>query len=99
MVDLVVRGGHLIDGTGRPQFKADLVIDDGKIEYAGDASSVEATRTVDAQGKVVCPGFIDIHSHSDFPLYVDGSAQSGVRQGLTTDLKQTNHGHQGPQVP
>jgi N-acyl-D-amino-acid deacylase len=94
LADLIVRGGSLIDGAGAPARDADLVVDDGKITLVGDAANVEAARTVDAHGKTVCPGFIDIHNHSDFPLYVDGLAQSGVRQGLTT-LVTGNCGH-GP---
>ena len=94
MADLVVRGGSLIDGDGAPARPADLVVDRGRIVHVGDASTIEGARTIDATGKTVCPGFIDIHSHSDFPLYVDGLAQSGVRQGLTT-LVTGNCGH-GP---
>ena len=94
MPDLIVRNGNLIDGTGAPARDADLVIDGGEIVLVGDASAIEGARTIDARGRTVCPGFIDIHSHSDFPLYVDGLAQSGVRQGLTT-LVTGNCGH-GP---
>ncbi len=94
MADLIVRNGNLIDGTGAPARDADLVIDGGEIVLVGDASAIEGARTIDARGRTVCPGFIDIHSHSDFPLYVDGLAQSGVRQGLTT-LVTGNCGH-GP---
>ena len=81
---MIIRGGTVIDGTGRPGFQADVVIARGRVEYIGRAEDVDESRTWDATGKIVCPGFIDIHSHADFPLYVDGLAQSGVRQGLTT---------------
>ena len=91
---MVIRGGRIIDGTGRPSFDADLVIDQGRIRYVGSAADIEGTRTYDATGRVVCPGFIDIHSHTDFPLYVDGFAQSGIRQGLTSVVS-GNCGH-GP---
>ena len=90
MDDFVIRGGRVIDGTGSPAAKADVVVDGGRIGAAG----VEAMRVWDASGKVVCPGFIDVHSHADFPIYVDGFAQSGVRQGVTT-LVTGNCGH-GP---
>ena len=86
MADLTILGGTIIDGTGEPGFRADLVIDQGKIVRIGDASEIEGPRTWDAFGKVVSPGFIDIHSHADFPLYVDGLAQSGIRQGLTASV-------------
>jgi N-acyl-D-amino-acid deacylase len=91
---MVIRGGKVVDGTGRPGFEADLVIDRGRIRYVGRAPDIEGSGTHQAAGKVVCPGFIDIHSHADFPLYVDGFAQSGVRQGLTTVVT-GNCGH-GP---
>jgi N-acyl-D-amino-acid deacylase len=91
---MVIRGGRIVDGTGRPGFDADLVINKGRVRYVGDASGIEDADTWDATGKVVCPGFIDIHNHSDFPIYADGLAQSGVRQGLTTVVT-GNCGH-GP---
>ena len=94
MVDLIIRNGIVIDGTGKERFKADIIVDDGRIQYVGSADSIEALKEIDASGQIVCPGFIDIHSHSDFPIYVDGYAQSGVRQGLTT-LVTGNCGH-GP---
>ena len=94
MADLVVRNGSLIDGTGAPARDADLVVEGGKIVHVGDASTIEGARTIDATGKTVCPGFIDVHSPAAFPLYVHGLAQSGVRQGLTT-LVTGNCGH-GP---
>ena len=84
MVDVIIRGGRVIDGTGKPGFDADVVINKGRIRYVGDASGIEGMRTWNARGRVVCPGFIDIHNHSDLTLYADGFAQSGVRQGLTT---------------
>ena len=94
MVDMVVRGAKVVDGTGKPGFDADVVVDNGRIRYVGTAADIEASRTFDAGGRVLCPGFIDIHSHADFTLYVDGLAQSGVRQGLTTVVT-GNCGH-GP---
>ena len=94
MVDMIIRRGTVVDGTGSPGFDADVVVNRGRIRYIGDASEIEGTITWDAGGRVVCPGFVDIHSHSDFPLYVDGFAQSGVRQGITT-LVTGNCGH-GP---
>ena len=86
MADLIISGGTVIDGTGCPRYPADVVVDRGRIVLVGDASGLEGVPTWDASGRIVSPGFIDIHSHSDFPLYVDGLAQSGVRQGLTTSV-------------
>ena len=94
MVDLVIRNGDVIDGTGTPAVKCDVAVANGKIELVGDASGMQADREWDAEGKTVCPGFIDIHSHSDFTLIANRNAESGVRQGITTVVT-GNCGH-GP---
>ena len=84
MIDLIIKNGKIIDGTGEPPYTSDIAVDNGKIIQIGDSSSLNSKKTYDVTGKTVTPGFIDIHTHSDFPLFVDGSAQSGIRQGLTT---------------
>ena len=94
MIDLVVRNATVLDGSGSPPFVGDVAVVGGRVELVGDAGGVEAARVIDATGKAVSPGFIDVHSHADFPIYVDGLAQSGIRQGLTT-LVTGNCGH-GP---
>ena len=71
MLDLVFVGGEVIDGTGRPGIRADLGVRDGRIAAIGDLSGVECRERVDARGKVVCPGFIDMHTHSDLTLLVE----------------------------
>ena len=84
MIDLIIKNGKIIDGTGKPAYISDIAVDNCKIIQIGDSSNLSSKKTYDATGKIVTPGFIDIHTHSDFPLYVDGTAQSGIRQGLTT---------------
>ncbi len=84
MADLTITGGTVVDGTGEPGRRADVVIDRGRIALVGNASEIESARTWDASGRTVSPGFIDIHSHADFTLFVDGLAQSGIRQGLAS---------------
>ena len=86
MLDLIVRGGTVVDGTGAPRFQADVAVEDGKIVAIGELADAEATRQLDATGMLVTPGFIDIHSHSDFTLLVDPRAQSQIFQGVTTEL-------------
>ena len=83
--DLVIRGGRIVDGTGNPWFNGDVAISGDRIAAVG---RVEGTtdRDIDAKGLVVAPGFIDIHSHSDFLLLEDGYAQSKIRQGVTTEI-------------
>jgi N-acyl-D-amino-acid deacylase len=82
--DLLVRGGRIADGTGNPSFLGDVGIRDGHIAAVGKLAGATATRTIDATGLVVAPGFVDMHNHSDATLLVDGDGQSMIRQGVTT---------------
>ena len=83
-VDLVVRGGLVHDGTGAEPFAADVAVKDGRIVEVG---RVEADGPeLDAGGLVVAPGFVDLHSHSDYTLLVDPRAVSAVHQGVTTEV-------------
>ena len=84
--DLVIRGGKIVDGTGNPWFRADVAIVEDRIAALGDVPAGTGKAEIDAQGLVVAPGFIDMHSHSDRTLLVDGDAQSKIRQGVTTDI-------------
>ena len=83
--DLLIRNGHVIDGTGAPWFQADIAITGDRIVYVGRAP-VKAKRVIDVHGQVVSPGFIDMHSHSEFGLSLDGRALSKVTQGITTEV-------------
>lgn len=85
-VDLMVRGGTVVDGTGNPRFRADVGVKSGAIVAVGDLSAIRAARVLDASHLLVAPGFIDIHSHSDFTLLVDARAQSSIGQGVTTEV-------------
>ena len=104
--DLLVRGGRVLDGTGNPWFRADIGVRDGRILAIGTLEGATAARTIDATGRYVSPGFIDIHSHAD-----DGNAQIGgstirtdqlerkaapnvVSQGVTTVV--VNHDGRSP---
>jgi len=82
---LVIRNGRVVDGSGNPWFYGDIGIQDDKIAYIGKLGGVQARKTIHADGQIVAPGFIDIHTHSDFPLVADGYAQGHVRQGVTTE--------------
>lgn len=84
MIDLIIRNGQVVDGTGTSAYSGDVVIHGGKIERVGDASGLESAHIWDAGGMTVCPGFIDIHSHSDLTLIANRNAESGIRQGITT---------------
>jgi N-acyl-D-aspartate/D-glutamate deacylase len=84
--DVIVRGGKIVDGTGNPWFVGDVAIRGDRIAAIDRALSATAVRELDASGKVVCPGFIDMHSHSDYLLLEDGNAESKIRQGVTTEI-------------
>jgi N-acyl-D-amino-acid deacylase len=87
MFDLVIRNATLIDGTGSPSRASDVGVARGKITALGKIpADVPAERTVDATGKVLSPGFIDIHTHSDLTLIEDGLGESKLRQGVTTEV-------------
>ena len=68
MDDLLIRGGEVIDGTGAAARRADVAVGDGRIVTIGDCAGREALTVIGASGQVVAPGFIDIHTHSDFTL-------------------------------
>jgi len=84
--DVIIANGSVVDGSGNPWYRADVALRDGRIVAIGRIDRGAATTVVDATGKVVAPGFIDLHTHSDIPLVVDGTAQSKVRQGVTLDV-------------
>ena len=86
MDDILIRGGYVIDGTGAPGREADVVLQGGRIAAIEPRSGRSARRTIDVRGQVVAPGFIDIHTHSDFTLPLNPRAESKIRQGVTTEV-------------
>lgn len=84
--DVIIRNGHIVDGTGNPWFAADLAVQNGRIAAIGRLAGAQATRVIDATGLIVSPGYIDLHTHSELPLLEDGTSQSKVRQGVTLDI-------------
>ncbi|HMJ66234.1 MAG TPA: D-aminoacylase [Candidatus Binatia bacterium] len=84
--DVVIRNGRIVDGTGNPWFYGDVGVRGERIATIGRVPAGAAKREIDAKGLVVAPGFIDMHSHSDWVLIEDGDAQSKIRQGVTTEV-------------
>ena len=86
MDDILIRGGEVVDGTGAPGRVADVAIRDGRIAAIEENYSGSAETAIDAEGRIVAPGFIDIHTHSDFTLPLNPKAECKIRQGVTTEV-------------
>ncbi|MEY2393885.1 MAG: N-acyl-D-amino-acid deacylase [Acidobacteriaceae bacterium] len=84
--DLIITNGHIIDGTGSPWYSGDLGIRDGKIVAIGNLSAAPRKRTIDAAGKVVAPGFIDMLGQSELSILVEPRLPSKIYQGITTEI-------------
>ena len=86
MVDLLFTNGTVIDGTGAPGYRASVAVTGDTLQIIpGDPSAVAAGRIIDAAGYVICPGFIDMHSHSDLKLLTEPAHEAKIRQGVTTE--------------
>lgn len=85
MLDVLIKGGDVYDGSGAAPFKADIAVNDGIIVEIGSVDG-EAGHVLDASGLAVSPGFVDLHTHSDFTLAANGRAESQVHQGVTTEV-------------
>jgi len=86
MDDILINGGMVVDGTGAPAQRADIAIRDGQIAAIEEGRTDSAECVIDAEGKIVAPGFIDIHTHSDFTLPLNPKAEGKIRQGVTTEV-------------
>lgn len=86
MLDVILRNATVYDGSGRKPFVADIGVFGEDIAAVADLSAFDAAETVDVSGLAVSPGFIDLHTHSDFSLIADGRAESQVHQGVTTEV-------------
>ncbi len=82
--DLIIRGGDVIDGSGEPRRKTDVAVADGRIAEIGDLGDAEAAQEIDATGKIVAPGFVDIHTHYDAQVFWDPSLSPSSFHGVTT---------------
>lgn len=86
MESILIRGGTVIDGTGRPGYRADVLIRNGEIAAIGALAHESASQVLDAEGLAVAPGFIDAHAHSDTAFLKDDSSASKLYQGITLEI-------------
>ena len=84
--DTIIRNGMIYDGKGGTPFKGDIAINEDTIAFIGDLKNASAKNEIDAGGKAVAPGFINMMGHSEESLFQDGRAQSDIRQGVTTEI-------------
>ena len=86
MLDIIIRNGRIVDGSGNPSYYEDVGVRGEVIETIGDLSAAQAARVIDARGKIVCPGFIDMHALSDIMLLAEPAQEGKIRQGVTSEL-------------
>jgi N-acyl-D-amino-acid deacylase len=84
--DVIIRSGHIVDGSGNPWVSGDVAIKGDRIAAIGKLENANAMRTIDAAGMIVAPGFIDTLGQSEFPLLIDNRALSKLSQGITTEI-------------
>ncbi|HEX8765977.1 MAG TPA: D-alanyl-D-alanine carboxypeptidase/D-alanyl-D-alanine-endopeptidase, partial [Candidatus Acidoferrum sp.] len=84
--DLLIRNGHIIDGAGNPWFAGDVAVNGDRVAAVGDLHDAHAKREIDAQGRVVAPGFIDMLGQSEVSLLLDNRSLSKLSQGITTEI-------------
>ncbi len=84
--DLIIRNGHIIDGSGNPWYAADVAVSEDRIVAIGDLREAHAKREIDAKGRIVSPGFIDMLGQSELSLLLDNRSLSKLSQGITTEI-------------
>lgn len=85
MEDIIIRGGYVVDGTGRERFRADVAVTGDTVTHIGDLSHMQSGQELDARGLIVAPGFVDSHAHSDTCFLTDDSCASKLYQGITLE--------------
>jgi N-acyl-D-amino-acid deacylase len=99
MVELLIKNAKIVDGSGQPARMGDVAVDKGRIIDIGSLANLQAGQVIDGTGKVVCPGFIDMHSHEDMPIAAVPEADSLVQQGITTVVSGQCGSSPAPLIP
>ncbi len=86
MFDLIIAGASIVDGSGSPAYVGDIALEGDRIVAVGKVPETDGRRVIRAEGLIACPGFVDVHSHSDYFLLLNPGAESAVRQGVTTEI-------------
>lgn len=86
MNKILIKNGIIVDGTGSKRFRGDIAIENDKIANIGEIKEENFDKVIDVDGNIVCPGFIDTHSHSDLKILVDPYVEPKIRQGITTEV-------------
>lgn len=94
---LILRGGTIIDGTGRPRFQGDVAVTDDRISAIAPRIAERALAEIDCRGHVVAPGFVDVHSHGDGTLFDDPMMEGPIRQGVTSIVVGADGSSRAPQ--
>ena len=84
--DLVIRGGTVVDGTGAPPVRADVAVDGDRVTAVGSVDATGADRVIEADGRIVTPGFVDLHSHLDAQVGWDPLMSSSCWHGITSTV-------------
>ncbi len=84
--DVIIKNGHILDGSGGPWYAADIGIHGDRIVAIGKLGEAPAKKVIDAEGKIVSPGFIDMLGQSEFSLLIDNRSLSKLSQGITTEI-------------
>ena len=89
MLDLVLKGGWVVDGLGSPMYRSDIGVQGGRIAAVGNLGDAQAARTIDCERRCVSPGWVDIHGHADYSVFQHPTGLNLLMQGCTLSWSQS----------